>query len=79
MNALNNMISVIDELGNPFEDDSSGLLLIDSKNVMNDATVAAVLSAKDQGRKNYKQYSADGLASCVVHITDTIKKNNLPL
>ena len=44
---------------------------------MNDATMAAVLSAQDQGTKNYKQYSADRLASCVVPITDTIKKNNL--
>ena len=41
------------------KDDSSDLLLIDSKIVMNDATVAPVLSAQDQGRKNYKQYSAD--------------------
>ena len=53
------------------------ILKTDSFIVMNDAAVAAaVLSAEDQGKKNYKQYSADRLASCVVPITDNQEKQS---
>ena len=69
----------MDELGNPFLEDSKDLIALDIKDIMPKPVVESVKNAHKIVVSQYNSYMEDRLEKCLVAVTDTISKNNLPL
>ena len=76
---VRNMLSVMDELGSPFLDDSKDLIALDTKDIMPERVVESVKNAHRIGVSQYNSYMEERLEKCLVAVTDTISKNDLPL
>jgi hypothetical protein len=78
-NDVHNLTKELNDLGNPFTEDSTDLVVLDTKDIMPDSVVEAVKTAKLKGESQYTTYVEERLNKCPTAITDTIKRNNLPL
>ena len=75
----NNVIDVMEELGNPFADTSTDLYTLDSKLIMPDSVVHTIRTADDTGKAQHQTFVAERLNSNIAAFNDTVHKNNLPL
>lgn len=66
-------------MGNPFTEDTADLIVLDAKDVMPERVVEAVKTAKMNGESQYATYVEERLNKCSKALTDTIKRNKLPL
>ena len=73
------LLEVIEEMGNPFTEDSADLIVLDSKEIMSECVVEAVKKAKEMGECQFETYVEERLDKCSKPITDTISRNKLPL
>ena len=73
------LISVLEEMGNPFTEDSTELIVLDTKEIMPECVVQAIKTAKQKGQSQYDQFVEERLVKCSKAITDTIHQNKLPL
>ena len=76
---VKSLISVIEEMGNPFCEDSADLLVLDTKAIVPNCVVEAVSGAKIKGQSMYDNYVEERLNKRSKPITDTIQRCNLPL
>ena len=76
---VSKLVDVIEALGNPFLDDSSDLTVIDTKEVMTNAVVAGIKSLYDRDKLRFEEYVNQKLQNCTTPITDTVRKNKIPL
>ena len=76
---VSKLVDVIEALGNPFLDDSSDLTVIDTKEVITNAVVAGIKSLYDRGKLQFEEYVNQRLQNCTTPITDTVRKNKIPL
>lgn len=58
---VQNLIEVIDEMGNPFREDSTDLLVLDTKEIVPKSVVEAVSTAKEKGQSMYDTYAEERL------------------
>ena len=70
---------VLDELGNPFLDDSQDLLVLDTKDIMEQSVKETVKKVETIGKEQFSKYVKERLTDCTVPVTEAISKNNLPL
>ena len=72
-------MTVIEELGNPFEEESQDLLVLDTKEIADPAAVETVRSAERIGKEQFDAFTKE----CLIHrsksIDETIHRNKLPL
>jgi len=66
-------------MGNPFLDQSSELLTLDTANIMNESVLETVHSIEALGKKQFQSYYKAVLVDRTTSIHEAIKKNNLPL
>ena len=71
------MISVIEELGNPFEDDSEELIVLDTGEMVDDSVMRD--STERIGPEQFNAYVKKQLVNHTVSVTDMLTKNKLPL
>ena len=76
---LRSLVSTIEEMGNPFTEDSSDLLALDSRDIADPAVIDTVRQIEKLGEEQYDAYVKERLISQTKPISDPIKKNNLPL
>ena len=76
---VRSLVSTIEEMGNPFTEDSSDLLTLDSRDITDAAVIDTVRQIEKLGEEQYDAYVKERLVSQTKPITDPIKKNNLPL
>ncbi|KAK3740395.1 hypothetical protein QZH41_000916 [Actinostola sp. cb2023] len=77
---LQSVVSTFEELGNPFMEESEDLMALDTKDIMSSAVVQTVKNVVKIGQEQYDSYVRNRLQiERSKPITDTIKKNNLPL
>lgn len=69
----------IRRMGNPFLDDFSDLVTLDSRNCADESVVAALHTLEDTGRKQYKNFVKNVLDVRSHSIHDPIKRNSLAL
>ncbi|KAJ8027926.1 hypothetical protein HOLleu_30023 [Holothuria leucospilota] len=69
----------MEEMGNPFTEYSSDLLVLDSRDVVDTAEADTVLQMEKVGLEQYETYVEERLVNQTVPITDPIKRNNLHL
>ena len=53
---VQNMFEVMQDMGNPFTDECSKLLVLDTRNCNTDAVVTTVMTIEDVGREQYQKY-----------------------
>ena len=66
-------------MGNPFLDDSQDLLVVDTKDIMEQSVKETVKKVETIGKEQFSKYVKERLTDCTVPVTETISKNNLPL
>ncbi len=70
------LVHTMSEMGSPFLEDISELLLLDTRNVIDESVVNTVEAL---GRDPYNAYHKSVLADRTRSIHEPIKKNSLPL
>ena len=70
---------VMEEMGNPFTESSSDLLVLNSRDVMDTAVADTVRQVEKLGLEQYETYVEERLVNQTVPITDPIKRNKLHL
>ena len=77
---VKNVMDVMDEMGNPFSENSKDLFPLESKVIMSDEVVQAVRTAEELGKSQYKSFITDHITiASTKDFYDTICKNNMPL
>ena len=75
---VRSILAVTKDLGDPFEEDSLDLQVIDTKDT-NTAVIETVSTAKLVGQEQFQTYSIDCLIPRTNTIVEHIKRNKLPL
>lgn len=78
-NDVSSLSRSMEEMGNPFAEYSSDLLVMDSRDVMDKAVANTIGQIEKLGLEQYKTYVEERLVHQRVRITDPIKRNNLHL
>ena len=67
------MVAVINELGNPFMEDSEDLMVLDTKYIMDDAVTDTMRRVETLGREQYEKFVCERLERCSIPITYNIQ------
>ena len=73
------LVAVIEELGNPFEEDSQDLLVLDTKEIADHAVIETVRNAKQIGQDQFEAFSKECIVDRTKSIEKAIHRNKLPL
>jgi hypothetical protein len=76
---VNQVVSVIEKLGNPFGIEHEDLISVDTHNCFDRSVVESVYAMEKLGKKQYKEFCHERLVTCTKSIHDPIPKNNLKL
>ena len=73
------LVSVIDDFGNPFEEESTDLLVINNKVISCHSSVETVSNVRNIGQQQFQAFTKDRLIERWTPIGDDIHHNNLKL
>ena len=73
------LVSSFEELGSPFKETGEDHIALHTKDVMNEDVVRAVRTARQLGEQQFKAFLKERLEDKTKLLTDTLKKNNLPI
>lgn len=73
------LLAVLEEFGNPFEEESQDLLVLDTKEIAHPGVVKTVHSAKCNGQNQFDAFTKECLVDRTKPVDDTIHRNKLPL
>ena len=76
---VRSLVAVIEELGNPFEEDSQDLLVLDTKEIADPAVIETVRNAKQIGKDQFEAFSKECIVDRIKSIEEAIHRNKLPL
>lgn len=76
---VKSLVNAVEELGNPFKEDSGDLLSLDTKDIMPKEVVESVKNIQKVGQDQYKAFVTEKMIQRTKPITDPIKRNKLPL
>ena len=71
------IVSVIQELGNPFEEESMDLIVLDTKEIAGPAAVDTVRNVKKIGQEQFQAFARECLVERTKSINDAIRRNKL--
>ncbi|WAR07367.1 LOW QUALITY PROTEIN: hypothetical protein MAR_017325, partial [Mya arenaria] len=73
------LVSTIEDMGNPFLEESADLLVMDTKDIVSESVVKTVRNIEQIGVKAYDAYVEQRLVKAEKPISDPIAKQQLPL
>ncbi|XP_061580540.1 uncharacterized protein LOC133446517 [Cololabis saira] len=76
---VRSLTAVIEEMGNPFLEESQDLLVLDTKDIMTTAVADTVRNVESLGAQQYKTFVEERLEQRTKPVTDTIHRNKMPL
>ena len=76
---VKSLTKTVSEMGNPFSESSGDLIVLDSRQLVDDAVVASVRKVESLGQQQCKEFFADRLLHCTTPLDAKITKNNLQL
>lgn len=76
---VRSLSGTIEEMGNPFLEESNDLLVLDNRNIMSAAVASTVQEIEKLGLDQYETYVNDRLINRTTSIEDPIKRNNFQL
>ena len=71
------LVSVIEELGNPFEEESMDLIVLDTMEIAGPASVETVRNVKKIGQEQFQDFTRECLVERTKSINDAIRRNKL--
>ena len=78
-NQVKALTNVIEEMGNPFNDESKDLLVLDSRDIADPLVVDAMRNLKKTGQEQYNTFVTERLLTQTTSVYDPIKRNKFPL
>ena len=75
---MNNLCVVVRRIGNPFLDDFSELVTINSRNCADVSVIETIKKLAEIGKDKYTKYVNEVIKNRTRSIQDPITKNNLP-
>ena len=79
MKQVGNLCETIEEMGNPFEETSDDLLVLDTHDIADKAVAETVRNIENLGKELFNSFVSDRLEKCNVPLSAPIKLNKLPL
>ena len=76
---VRSLVAVIEELGNPFEEDSQDLLVLDTKEIADPTVIETVRNAKQIVQYQFEAFSKECIVDRTKSIEEAIHRNKLPL
>ena len=76
---VKSMVEVIEEMGNPFLEESKDLLRLDTRDIIDPSVAASLQQAKEIGQHQYEDFMTSRLIEQSVPLSEPIKKNKLSL
>ena len=76
---VTSLVTVIDDMGNPFLEESHDLLVLGTKIIVDASVVETVRKIKSLELEIYKKFVEERLQQSLKPITETLSENNLPL
>lgn len=76
---VQNMVEVVEEMGNPFLEETKDLLKLDTRDIVDPAVVSSICSAEKKGLEQYQSFVAERFQEQSKPISEPIKKNKLLL
>ena len=73
------LVNVMEELGNPFEEESEDLLVLDNNEMVDPSAVEAVKKVQKIGQQQFKTFTKEFLVERTKAIDDTIHRKRLKL
>ena len=73
------LVEVIEDLGNPFMEESGDLLVLDTRDIADLAAMTTVRGIEKKGHDQYDSFVTDRLVERTSHVSVTISKNSMPL
>ena len=78
-NQVNAVCSIIEEMGNPFADQTGDLFVLDTRDIADSKVVETVRTVEQLGKDQYQQFVTKKLQERTTPLFDTIQENKLPL
>lgn len=76
---VSSLVSVIEEMGNPFEEESTDLVVLHSKEIADPLAVESVRKAQKIGQQQFEAFTKECVVERTKPINDTIHRNWLKL
>ena len=73
------MVNVIEEMGNPFVEESNDVLRLQTRDIMDQSVVEFIGHAEQLAQEQYKSFVTDRLLNCKKPIKDPIQRNKVCL
>ena len=73
------LVEVIEDLGNPFMEESGDLLVLDTRDIADPTVVTTVRGIEKKGHDQFDSFVTDRLVEPTSPVSDTISKNSMPL
>ena len=77
MKDVSSLVSAIDDLGNPFEEESEDLLVLHTKEVADSSAVETVRNVLKIGEQQFQAFAEERLVKQTKSIWDPIRRNKL--
>ena len=74
---VRSLVRVIEEMGNPFEEESQDLVILDTKDITGPAAVETVMNAKRIGQEQFEAFTRECLLYRTKAVNDPIPRNKL--
>ena len=78
-NQVKALSNVIEDMGNPFIDESDDLLVLDTRDLADPSVVNTMRNLKKTGQEQYDTFVTERLVTQTRPVNDPIKRNNFPL
>ena len=78
-NEVRHLVQVIEDMGNPFMEESADLLVLDSQDIADSALVQTVRTIEKIGQDQYDKYMSERVIERTASVYDTISRNKMPL
>ena len=76
---LQNLVQVINDMGNPFLEDTAELLMLDTRDFLHESVVTTVCTVEKLGMDRYEDYYKAVIKNRKTSIHEPIKTNSLSL
>ena len=73
------LVAAFQEVGNPFDEDSDEIVILDTKEVMSEDVARSIMCAHEEGRKKHSAFVKERLETQAVAFHEPIKKNKILL
>ncbi|KAL8563820.1 hypothetical protein ACOMHN_061944 [Nucella lapillus] len=74
---VRSLVGVIEEMGNPFEEESQDVVKVDTKEIAGPAAVETVMNAKRIGQEQFEAFTRECLLDRTKAVDDPIPRNKL--